>query len=378
MFGRKTSTPADPGDHPVGEQRTQIRKRRFRPDVFHRAGKHGESLFDVSHQRIGAGEGEPEREVDDQKEKRQTDVFIGHHHIDPVGDFTATLAGRGNRLAAGPRQHRITAVGQKGVGVDGMFLPEMPNLRFHLVADGRKLLHPADAGVMFEQLDGKETGRDVPITRHIKRIDPGSDRGNRLIDIRAVGELRRAVLGKFRQRLRKFFQQEPHAARPAADRLDDGRTEAGLQFRDVEFHPLFLRVVAHVEGEQHRDMQFGQLRGEVETAPGNRAVDHIQYEIDSRAGQLPEHHLLFRRTGGERIDARQIDQIDFHAVQYKAARLALHRHAGVVSDMLACASERIENTSFSTVWIARQADSEHLFHRAGSSSLIRMQAASSR
>ena len=254
----------------------------------------------------------------------------------------------------------------------------MADLRFHFVADGGELLHPPDAGIVFEQFDREEAGGNVAVPLHVERVDPGGDRVQRLIDILPVGEPRRTMLIEFRQRFSKFFQQERHPAGAAADRLDNGRTEAGLQFRDIKFHPLFLRIVAHVEGEQHRNVQFGQLRGEVETAPGNRAVDHIQYEIDSRAGQLPEHHLLFRRTGGERIDARQIDQIDFHAVQYKAARLALHRHAGVVSDMLACASERIENTSFSTVWIARQADSEHLFHRAGSSSLIRMQAASSR
>ena len=210
-----------------------------------------------------------------------------------------------------------------------------------------------------------------------KKADAVHDLADGVVDVRAVGELRDIVVLQMQETVREgaFELVDAVSARP--DRLHDAASEIGLELRDVELEPLLFRLVAHVEDNQHRNMELGELRGKVQAALRDRRVDHVHDEVDPRPRELLERDALFRRTGGQAVDAGNVNKFDLVLAERELAGLALDRHARIVADVLACAGEAVEYRGLAAVRVSCQDDPISAAHE---SSCLRMTmfAASSR
>jgi len=259
-----------------------------------------------------------------------------------------------------------------------VFAFEVSNLRFDFVMNRLELRNPHRARVVFQQLDREKTRRDMGVAFDAEFPDLRGHRFDGVVDVAAVGEHRHAVAVQVLQRFGQLLQQRPDAARLAADGADDGSPEIPFQLGEIVFQPLPVGLVAHVEGEQHRDMELGKLGGEIETPARNGGVDHVEDQVDPRPGQFLKDDVLLGGARRERVDARQVHQFNLHAVEREAAGLAFDRHAGVVADMLAGSGQGVEDAGLAAVGVARQRDAKFRLHSADSPRLSRIPAASSR
>ena len=64
-------------------------------------------------------------------------------------------------------------------------------------------------------------------------------------------------------------------------------------------------------------MEFGELGGEIETAARNGGIHDVQNQIDSWFCELLEDDVFFGGGGREGVYAGQVDEFNFHVVQYK-------------------------------------------------------------
>ena len=89
-------------------------------------------------------------------------------------------------------------------------------------------------------------------------------------------------------------------------------------------------------------------------------IDHDHQRIRRRlepahAGDDVARHPLVGGGGVEAVRAGQIDQLDQPPVaQRGAAGMSLHRHAGVIADLLPRAGQRIEQRALARIGIADQ------------------------
>ena len=64
-------------------------------------------------------------------------------------------------------------------------------------------------------------------------------------------------------------------------------------------------------------MEFGELGGEIETAARDGGIHDVQDQVDSGFGELLEDDVFFGGGGREGVYAGQVDEFNFHVVQYK-------------------------------------------------------------
>ena len=147
-----------------------------------------------------------------------------------------------------------------------------------------------------------------------------------------------------------------HAETGRTDRLYDRSAEETAQLFKIEVQPALLRIVDHIEHQQHRQVKFGQLRGQVKVALGVAGVDDVQDQVDPAVQKLLKRDLLLRRGVRQTVNARQVDDLDLEIVDPAHAALAFDRHAGVVADMLPGAGQLVENRGFSAVRVTRERD----------------------
>ena len=75
--------------------------------------------------------------------------------------------------------------------------------------------------------------------------------------------------------------------------LHDGTAQLSGQFCNIDFVPVLLHHVHHVDGNDHRDAQFGQLRRQIQIPLQVGAVHNVQNGVRALADQIiPRHHFL--------------------------------------------------------------------------------------
>ncbi len=122
----------------------------------------------------------------------------------------------------------------------------------------------------------------------------------------------------------------------------------------IKFQPVFLGVIDHIEHQHHRQIQLGELRGEVKIPLGVAGIDHVEYQIDLSVQQLAEGNFLLRGRGGEAVDTRQIDELHGEILDPAGAAFPLDRDARIVSDMLPGTGQRVEDGGLAAVGIPGQ------------------------
>ena len=330
----------------------------FRKNPANKFAQPAEEVFDPLHGRFRNGKGKPERCIHDRQKDGEAEELVGQHGIDLIRDLSAAFLRNGDGIAAGTGEHGIATVRHEGIRFDRMLIQQMLDLLFHLIMNTLELIQPPDTGIVFQQFNGKETGGDVLILFDLQVVDLIGDSLDRIIHIRAVSQHGNAVIFQFGESSRQFLQKRLHTVAAVADCLHNGRTKIFFQFWNIVLQTFFLGIIRHIEGQQHGDMQFRQLSGQVQTALGDRGVDHVDDQVDAGLCQFLKDHFLFRRGGGKRVHARQVDQFNVHAVQLERTALAFHSHAGIVAHVLSGTGKSIEDTGLPAVRIPCESDPE--------------------
>lgn len=88
--------------------------------------------------------------------------------------------------------------------------------------------------------------------------------------------------------------------------LHDLAAELLRQLADVDLVAALAHDVHHVHGHDHRDAQFGQLRGQVQVALEVRAVHDVEDGVRTLVDQIVAGDDLFERVRAERVDAGKV------------------------------------------------------------------------
>ncbi len=145
--------------------------------------------------------------------------------------------------------------------------------------------------------------------------------------------------------------------------LNDLAAQLTGKLRHVDLVAALADHIHHVDGDDHRDAQLGELRGQIKVALQVGAVDDVQDGVGPLADQIIPGHHLFQRVGREGINAGQIH--DDHVVMLlQLAFLFLNGNARPVSHELIGAGQRVEQRCLTAVWVARQGDLDLFVHCA--------------
>ena len=135
--------------------------------------------------------------------------------------------------------------------------------------------------------------------------------------------------------------------------LHDLAAQLAAQLLGVDGVAVLLHHVHHVDGDDHRDAQLGELGGEVQVALQVGTVDDVQNGVGPLADQIVTGHHFLQRVGGQGVDAGQVG--DGHAVMLaQLTFLFLHGDAGPVTHELVGARQRVKQRGFTAVGVARQ------------------------
>ncbi len=180
------------------------------------------------------------------------------------------------------------------------------------------------------------------------------------LDLEALVELR--VRG-VEQLLEPVHQLGKARARACADR-HHGNAKLKREALAIDAIAALFDLIHHVEGDDHRPLEFEQLDGEVEVALKIRAVDNVDDRLGFFVDDVIARNDLLHRIRGERIDARKIH--DRHLMPERAKARAvvgrgfnfafffLHRHARPVTYIFASAGHGVEERGLAAVGVARK------------------------
>ena len=147
---------------------------------------------------------------------------------------------------------------------------------------------------------------------------------------------------------------------------DDGQVELVGEDLPVDPDALFLSPVQLVEDHQGGKPGVNDLQNEIEMSFEACGIHHADDEIRCRLSLQPAQqdvagHLLVRRVGGERVGARQVDDLELLAVgSAQCCAGPLHGNAGIVAHLAILAGKRIEEGGLARI---RVPDKGHLRQR---------------
>jgi len=140
----------------------------------------------------------------------------------------------------------------------------------------------------------------------------------------------------------------------------------------VQFQPVAGRKVDHVERDDGRTTERDQFQREAQVIVQVGGIDHHHQRVGKAFARLPAQYDVARHlfVGAGRIEAvgaGQVDQFDRPAVgQRQAARLALHRHAGIIAQFLPRSGQGVEQRALAGIGIADQRDQRQAGHASSS------------
>jgi hypothetical protein len=148
---------------------------------------------------------------------------------------------------------------------------------------------------------------------------------------------------------------------PAAahgDRGDDRNTQPGFKRGGIKYQPVALGQVHHVERDHGGPAQGYDFLRENQMLFEVGGIQHHNQHFGRRfARELAEDdlsgHLLIRAGGMQAIGTGQVGEFNVFAQgQDQPARLAFHRDAGIVRDLLPRAGQGVEQGRFPGIGIA--------------------------
>ena len=161
------------------------------------------------------------------------------------------------------------------------------------------------------------------------------------------------------------FEKVLGAAGVNADGFDHRHAEFAREHGGVDRDALLLGHVGHVERHHHRQAELLRLEHEAQVQAQVGRVGHAHQQVGQGFVALAGDDVAGDGlVGAERIQAvgaRQVEHEDA-AARGGAQRsfLALDGHAGVVGDLLAAASQQVEERGLAAVGVAEQRNAPRL------------------
>ena len=300
----------------------------------------------VGRGRADGDHGDPVDEEHDHGEDRQAQPAVGDDAVDLIG---RGLRGLGFLAVAGADDLRdvdIALVGDDGLGVVVELLlgglDVRLDVRVHILGDVELCEHLV---VALKDLDG------VPALLLFRQCVHGRllNVGDRVLD-RTGERVHRHGLGGSGGLDGGLCRGHDTVALQGRD-LHDLAAELLRELVDVDLVAALAHDVHHVHSHDHRDAQFGQLRGEVQVALEVRAVHDVEDGVRALVDQIVAGDDLFERVGAERVNARKVHDDDV-VMLFQAAFLFLDRDARPVAHKLIGAGQRIEQRRLAAVRVA--------------------------
>ena len=152
----------------------------------------------------------------------------------------------------------------------------------------------------------------------------------------------------------------PHTGAFQGGDLHDPAAQLPGQLRHIDPVAVLLHDVHHVDGDDHRNPQLGQLGSQIQVPLQVGAVDDVQNGVGTLTDQVVAGHHFFQRVRGQRVDAGQVH--DGHViVLFQLALLLFHCYTGPVAHELIGSGQGIEQRRLAGVRVAREGNF-NLFH----------------
>ena len=144
----------------------------------------------------------------------------------------------------------------------------------------------------------------------------------------------------------------------------DRHAEVARKKLRVDADSRFLRGVGHIERDDQRQTEVGDLRGEEKIAHQVRGIDHADDRIgrgfsSEMAGEKIEGDAFVGRGRGETVGSGQVDKFDAAAAALPRAGFFFHGDARIVPDLLPRAGQTVEERGFARVRIADQGNPQN-------------------
>jgi hypothetical protein len=350
--GQKDEDAADTPDDAVDDEGLEDRIRARRPQPADRVADPAETALDPLHGLLGDGEGEEEDGVHGGQEDGHPEHPVDQHPVDEIGHVPAS-EGRGRGDLFGQAHGRaVPPLGDEDVHR----IPEEtldPGDRFP--GGGQNLVPEVCDPVGVDPL---EEGDGEPASGRFVQI--GIDHGQETVevvdlalDVGAVVDLEVAGGGEVAPVADRVEEIADAVATPG-DGLDDRRTQQlGEPFR-VEGGALALGHIDHVEGDHHRQTELEQLHRQIEVPLEVGGVDDRNRHIGVLGHQDIAGDPLLDGVGREGVGPREVHDPHVDAIVMPVPLLALHGHAGVVTDVLKRPGHRVEKRGLAAVRVARE------------------------
>ena len=143
--------------------------------------------------------------------------------------------------------------------------------------------------------------------------------------------------------------------------FNDADAQLPGQLRHIDLVAVLADNIHHVDGDDHRNTQLGELRGQVQVTLKVRAIDDVQDGIGTLGDEVVTGNDLLQRVGGQRVDARQVHDDDV-VVLLQLALFLFNGNAGPVTYELVGAGQRVEKSGLAAVRVAREGNFDLLIH----------------
>ena len=130
----------------------------------------------------------------------------------------------------------------------------------------------------------------------------------------------------------------------------------------IYLHAALLHDVHHVQCHDYRLTQLQQLQGEIEAALERARVHDVYYDVHIAAEDEVAGNRLLHRVARQRVGARQIHEVDVHALEAHMPLYLLDRDARPVGHLQVRARVGVEERRLAAVRVADETYS----HRARS------------
>ncbi len=204
--------------------------------------------------------------------------------------------------------------------------------------------------VALKDLDGEPA---LLLFRHVVKHD-FLDVSQRMLDAAGEAMLRDGLLAAARH-LHGTLSRFHHAIALQRGNLDDRHAQVIGELGRVNAVAVLADNVHHVQRNDHRDAQFGELRGQVQVALQVGRVDDVEQRVRALVDQHVTGDDFFHRVRAQGVNARKIRNDDI-LLALEAAFLLLNRNARPVADELVRAGERVEQRGLAAVRVAGKRD----------------------
>ena len=228
----------------------------------------------------------------------------------------------------------------------------------------------ADEQIQRVEHDGenRETGQRPPRRARERLRQPGQRqradaahalgqivRPRRAFDRRAVGRrLRDGRVGQRRAQLGEPLPVDRH-------RFDDRHAELRRQFLRVDRDAPRPRFVDHVQHQDRRFPERGDLRCEHQRPPQIARIGHLHHKIGPvRREQVARDALVLADRAPERVHARRVDDVAHLGPDERAPLGDRHRRARVVGNGDVAAGQTAEHDALADVRLADERDAQRM------------------